>query len=144
MFVCSVTCIHNRNIQVPRNVVWRAGSRVAYDKAIRPHRIQIECCVKKRLALFQARRFCLKIQRICAKTRSGRAKTDASARRIFKKCESNCFSAKRCKFFQRVTLNFLEWLALIEKKSKFVRAERFQSQKIAKTGRHISSGGNLI
>src|SRR5215813_1645033 len=144
MFVCSVTCIHNRNIQVPRNVVWRAGSRVAHDKAIRLHRIQIESCVEKRLAFFQAGSFGLQIHRVCAQARSCRAKTDAGTRRIFKKCESNGFSAQSRKLFQRMALDFLEWLALIEKKSKFVRAERFQSQEIAKTGRHISSGANLI
>ena len=43
-----------------------------------------------------------------------------------------------------MALDFLKWLALIEKKSKLVRGKRFQSQEIAKTGRHISYGENLI
>ena len=42
-----------------------------------------------------------------------------------------------------MALDFLERLALIEKKSKFVRGERFESQEIAETGRHIWSGKNL-
>jgi len=34
-------------------------------------------------------------------------------------------------------LDFLERLALIEKKSEFVRRERFQSEQVAETVRHI-------
>jgi len=36
-----------------------------------------------------------------------------------------------------VFLDFLEWLALIEKKSQFVRRERFKRKQVTKPMRHI-------
>src|SRR5215813_2746595 len=36
-----------------------------------------------------------------------------------------------------MALDLLKWLGLVEKKSNFVRGERLQSKKIAKTVRHV-------
>jgi len=71
-------------------------------------------------------------------------KLDARACGILKKCERDRFSAQRREFFQGMALDFLERFALIEKKSKFVRGERFKSQEIAETRRHIGPAKTSI
>ena len=83
------------------------------------------------------------MDQVRAEAGSRGAKTDARACGIFKKRERDGFSAQRREFFQRMALDFLEGFALIEEKSKFVRGERFKSQEIAETRRHIWSGKNL-
>src|SRR6266705_1582012 len=131
MLVRAVARVYYRNIQVPRHVIRRARRRVPHHQAIRFHRIQVENRIEKRLALFQAGRFRLQVHRVRAEPRCGCSKADSRACRRFEKRQRHRLPAQRCQFFQGMLLNFLEGFALVEKKSEFVRVERFESQQIA-------------
>src|SRR5213075_1879953 len=115
-----------------RHIVRRARRCVPHHQAIRLHGVQVERRIQQRLALLDARRFGLQIHRVRAQPRRRRSKADARARRIFEKRQRHGFSAQRRQLFQRVLLDFLERFALVEKKSEFVRRERFESEEIAK------------
>src|SRR5215472_3133587 len=131
MLVRAVTCIDNRNVQVPRNVIGSSRSRVPHHQAIRLHCVQIECRVEERLALLDARSFGLQIHRVRAQAGRRRSKADARTRGILEKRERHGLAAQRCQLFQGMLLDFLERFALVEKKSEFVRRERFESEQIA-------------
>ena len=66
MFVGAVAGVHHRNVQMPRNVMRRAGSRVPHHQAIRLHGVEIEDRVEERLALLQARGLGLQVHGVCA------------------------------------------------------------------------------
>ena len=71
--------------------------------------------------------------------RSSRTEADARACGAFEKGQRNGFPAQGCQFFQRMALNFLKGLALVEKKSEFLRGKRLKRQEIVKAIRHIET-----
>src|SRR6266849_1873877 len=108
-----------------------------HHKTVRLHGIQIVRGVQQRLAFLQAGRLGLQIHRVRAQPRSRRPKAQPRARRIFEKRQHHRLSTQRRQLFQRIFLNFLERLGLIEKESQLVRGEQFQCQQIAKAVGHI-------
>src|SRR6266702_4411940 len=54
---------------------------------------------------------------------------------MFEEGKRHRLATQRRQLFQRVPLDFLERLALIEKKAKFVRRERFEGEQIAEAVR---------
>ncbi len=127
----AVAGVHHRNVQMPRNVMRRAGSRVPHHQAIRLHGVEIEDRVEERLALLQARGLGLQVHGVCAEPRGSGPKTNARARRGFKEGQRHGLAAQRRQLFQGVPLNFLKRLALVEEKAQFVRSKRFEGQQIA-------------
>src|SRR5258708_38634192 len=111
--------------------IGRGGGGVPHHEAVGVHGIQVENRVQQSLALLQAGGLCLQVHGVRAEPRCRRPKADARARRSFEKRQRHRLSAQRRQFFQRMLLNFLKGLALIEKKSEFVRGERFEGQQIA-------------
>ena len=102
-----------------------------HHQAIRLHGVEIENRVEQRLPLFQAGGLRLQVHGVRAEARGGGPKADARARGSFEERQRHGLPAQRRQFFQRMLLNFLERLALVEKKAKFVRGERFEGQQIA-------------
>jgi len=137
MFVSAVAGVDDRNIEMARDKVGGTGGRVAHDQTIRFHGVQRVHGVEKRLAFFQAGRFRLEIHSVRAETGGGGAEADACARGVFEECQCDGFAAERSEFLERIALDALKGPALIEKKSEFVRGERFKSQKVAEAKSHI-------
>ncbi|OLB32187.1 MAG: hypothetical protein AUH13_04975 [Acidobacteria bacterium 13_2_20CM_58_27] len=131
MLMGAVARVDHRNIQVPRHVIGRPGRRVPHHQAIRLHGVQVERGVQQGFALLDTRRLGLEIHGVRAQPRRRGSKADARARRVFEKRQRHGLAAQRRQLFQRVFLDFLEWFALVEKKPKFVRRERFESEQIA-------------
>src|SRR2546423_11604973 len=93
--------------------------------------------VEQRLAFFQAGSLRLQVHGVRAKPSGRCTEADARARGILKKRQRHRFSAQRGQLFERMPLDFLEGLALIEEKSQFVRGKRFEGEEIAEAVRHI-------
>src|SRR5208282_448710 len=89
------------------------------------------------LALFQAGSLGLQVHRVRAKPRSRRAETQPRACGILEESEHHGLAAQRGELLQRVALDFLERLSLIENESEFVRGKRFEGEQITKTIGHI-------
>jgi hypothetical protein len=110
---------------------------MTHDKTIGLHGVESVYGVEQGFAFFQTGRFGLEVHRVRAETGGGGAEADARTRGIFKEGEGYGFAAKSGEFFERMALDFLKRLALVEKKSKFVRDERFESEKVAKAVGHV-------
>jgi hypothetical protein len=136
MLVGAVAGVDDGNIEMARDKIRRARGGVAHDETVGLHGVESVNGIEEGFALFQAGGFGLKVHGVGAQTRGGRAEADARARGIFEEGEGDGFAAEGGEFFQRMTLNFLEGLALIEKKGEFVRGERFEGEKIAEVARH--------
>ena len=91
----AITCVDHWNIEVARDVIGSAGCRVAHDKAIGFHGVQVEGCVEQSFALFQAGSLGLQIHGVRAKPRSRGTEADASTRGSFKKRERDRLAAQR-------------------------------------------------
>ena len=137
MFVRAVTCVNHGDVQVARDKVGGAGRGVTHNQAIRLHGVECLHGVEEGFAFFHARRFRLQVHRVRAETGGGGAEADACAGGVFKEGQSHRFAAKGSEFFERITLDCLKGPALVEKKSQFVRGERFESQKVAEAMGHI-------
>ncbi len=131
VLVRAVAGVDDGNIEMASNEVGSAGGSVAHDEAIGLHGVKRLHSVEKRFAFFQAGGFCLEVHRVGAESGGGRAEADARASGIFEKGESDGFAAEGGKFFERMPLDFLKGPALVEKKSEFLRRERFKRQEIA-------------
>ena len=91
-----------------------ARSGVADHDSVRPHGFERPHRVNQRFAFFQAGGFGLEIHRVRAEARSGGGEADARARGRLEESECDRLSAKRGEFFERMALEFLKWLRLIE------------------------------
>src|SRR5579859_2921733 len=136
MFVGAVARIDHGNVEMTRDVIGGARSGVAHDQAVGLHGVQVEGSVEQGLAFFKAGSFGLQVHGVGAEARSGGGEADAGTGGIFKKRQRHGFTAQCGEFFQRVALDFLKGLALVEKKNQFGRGERLQSQKITKAIAH--------
>src|SRR5258708_5124680 len=136
VLVRPVAGVGDGDIERPRDEIHSARSGVAHDETIRLHGVESVSGVEQGLAFFQAGDFRLEVHGVGAQTRGGRAKADARARGIFEECEGDGLAAEGGEFFQRVTLNFLERLALIEKKSELVRGKRLKGGQMPEVVRH--------
>ena len=133
MFVRAVASVDDGNLEMARDKVGCAGSGVTHHQAVRLHGVESVNGVEKRLAFFHAGGFRLKVHGVRAETRRGGAETDARARGVFEEGEGHGFAAKGGEFLKRIALDGLKGPALVEKKSEFVRGERFESQKVAES-----------
>ena len=124
----AVAGVDDGNIEMAGDKVGCAGGGVAHHQAIGLHGVQRVNGVEEGFAFFHAGRFRLEIHGVRAEAGGGGAKTDARASGVFEKGESDGFAAESGKFFESIALDGLEGPALIEKKSEFVRGERFESQ----------------
>jgi hypothetical protein len=143
MLVCAIPGIHYRYFQVARHKIRGPRRRVSHHKAIRLHRIQIVGRVQQGFAFFQARRFRLKIHCVCAKARSRGAEAQARSRGILKERQDDSFASQCRQFLEWVALDFLERFRLVENKSNFFCAERFDREQIAEAVVHIDSRKKL-
>src|SRR5208337_141862 len=110
---------------------------MAHHETVRLHGVQVVGGVQQRLALLQARGSRLQVHGVRAEARGGRAETQARARGVLEKGQHHGFAAQRGELLQRVALDFLEWLGLIENESEFVRGERLKGEQITKAIGHI-------
>src|SRR6202521_6436211 len=131
MFVRAIARIDHGDVQMAGDEVRSPGSSVAHNQAVRLYCIQRVDRVEGGFSFFEAGGFGLEVHRVRAEPGGGRPKADARARGVFEKGQRNSFSAQGRQLFQRVPLNFLEWLALVEKEGEFVRGERFESEQVA-------------
>ncbi len=136
VLVRPVAGVDDGDIKMARDEIHSARSGVTHDETIRLHGVESVDGVEQGFAFFQAGDFSLEVHGVGAQTRGGRAKADARACGIFEECEGDGLAAEGGEFFQRVTLNFLERLALIEKKSELVRGKRLKGEKMAEVVRH--------
>src|SRR5579859_595156 len=137
MLVHAVAGVDDGNLEMAGDEIRGAGRRVAHDQAVRLHGVQRMNGIQEGLAFFQARGFRLQIQCIGAEARSCGAEADARARGIFKESQGDGFTAQGGEFLKRIPLNSLKILALVEKKTKLVRVERFERQHVAEAVVHI-------
>src|SRR5579859_831799 len=137
MLVSAVAGIDDGNIEMARDEIGGSGSGVAHHQTIGLHGVQRVHGIEKRLSFFHAGRFRLEVHRVRAETGCGGAEADACARGVFEEGQCDSFAAESSEFLERISLDCLKRPALIEKKSEFVRGERFESQKISKTKSHI-------
>ena len=133
----AVAGVNHGNIQVPRDEVGSAGGCMTHDQAIRLHGVECLHGVEERLPFFHAGGFRLQVHGVRAEARSSGAEADASSSGVLEKGQSDRFAAKGSEFFERIALDGLKGPALVEKKSQFVRGERFESQKVAEAMGHI-------
>ena len=89
---------------------------MADHDAVGPHRFERANRVDQRFALLQARRFGLQSHRVRAEARGGGREADARARGSLEERDGDGLAAQRGQFFQRMALEFLEGLGLIENK----------------------------
>ena len=137
MFVRAVAGVDDGDVEMAGDEIGGAGGRVAHDEAIGLHGVERLDGVEERFTFFQAGGFGLEVHGVGAEARGGSAEADACARGVFEERESDGFAAKGGEFFERIALDGLKVPALIEKKSEFVRGERFKRQEIAETEGHI-------
>ena len=133
----AVAGVDDGNIEMAGDKVGGTGSRVAHDQAVGLHGVQGVHGIEKRLAFFQAGGLRLEVHGVRAETGGGGGEADARARGVFEESQSDGFAAESSEFLERISLDGLKGPALIEKKSEFIRGERFESQKVAKAEGHI-------
>src|SRR3970282_1175327 len=100
--------------------------------------------IEQRLALLQARRFGLELHRIGAQPRGSRRKADARARGRLEKGHRHRLAAQGGQLLQRVTLDFLERLGLVEKKSDVLSGERFDAEQVTQAVWHSGPRSGLF
>src|SRR5260370_24049838 len=132
MLVRAIARVHHRNIKMPGHIIRGSRRRMPHHQAVRLHGVQIECGVQQRLAFLDAGSLGLQVHSVGAEPRRGRSKADARARGVLEKRQCHRLSAQRRQFFQWMLLDFLKGFALVKKKIKFVRGERFESEEVAK------------
>ena len=77
---------------------------------------------QQRFAFLQARRFGLQVHLVGAQPRGGGGKTDSRARGRLKESQRDGFAAQRGEFLQRMPLEFLERLRLVQEERLSARA----------------------
>ena len=116
MFVRAVAGVQHGNLQALGDEFGRAGRAVANHDAVGTHRFERANRVEQRFALLQAGGFGLQIHGIGAEAGGGGGEADARARGGLEKGHGDGLAAQRGQFLQRMALEFLEWLGLIENK----------------------------
>ena len=130
MLVRAVAGIENGNFEALGDEFRRAGRCVANDDSIGAHGLERANRVDERFALLQARGFGLQRHGVRAEPGGGGGEADARARGRLEKGDGDGLAAQRGKFFQRMALEFLEGLGLIENKSNLLAAEVFGSEQV--------------
>jgi len=136
VLVRAIAGVDNGNIEVAGDKIGCSRGSVPHHQAIRLHRVQRVNGIEQRFAFFDAGGLGLQIHGVRAEPRSRGAETDAGARGIFEESEGHRLAAESGQLFQRMALDFLKGLGLVEKKGDFVRGERFEGEEITKTRRH--------
>src|SRR5271156_906737 len=136
MFVRAVTCVHDRNAETLGDKFRSARGTVANHDAVWAHGFQRPKRIEQRLALFQAGRFGLQIHGVRAQASRSGGEADARTRGILEKRQRDSFAAQSGQFFQRVTVEFLEWLGLIENKRYLLAGEVFDSKQVLQALQH--------
>jgi hypothetical protein len=95
--------------------------------------------IQKRFTLFQAGGFGLQVHGICTEPRGSRTEADARTRGAFEEGQCYSFATQGGELFERMALDFLKGLALVQKKSEFLRGKRLKRQEIVKAIRHIET-----
>src|SRR5689334_16005810 len=116
VLVEAVASIDYGHIHAGSDELGGARGTVAHDDCIGLHCKQRMDRIHQRFALFQAGGFGLEIHGVRAEARGGGGKTDPRARRGFEKEESDSLAPKRGEFLERMALEFLKRLRLIQQK----------------------------
>jgi hypothetical protein len=130
MLVHAVPGIEDRHVHALGDEGGGAGGGVTNHEAIRPHGFERADGIDERFALLQARRLGLQGHAIGAQPRRSGGEADPRARGRLEKRQGDGFAAQGGQFFERVTLEFLKWLGLIENKKYLGLGESFNSEQV--------------
>ena len=130
MLVRAVARVEHGNFEALGDEFRRAGRAVADHDAVGTHGFDGADGIDQRFALFQAGGFRLQSHRIGAEARRGCGEADARARGRLEESDGDRLAAESGEFFQRVTLEFLKGLGLIENKSDLLAGEVFDSEQV--------------
>ena len=130
MFVGAVAGVEHRNFQTLSDEFRRAGGSVADHDAVGAHGFESADGIDERFALFQAGGFGLEGHGVRAQPRGGGGEADARARGGFEEGDGDRLAAEGGEFFQRMALEFLEGLGLIENKCNLFAGEVFGSEQV--------------
>src|SRR5579862_7587699 len=130
VLVGAVAGVEHGDFQALGDEFGGAGGGVADHDAVGAHGFEGADGVDQRFALFQAGGFGLQGHGVGAETGSGCGEADASAGGGFEEGDGDGLAAEGGEFFQRMALEFLERLGLVENKCNLFAGEVFRSEQM--------------
>jgi len=144
MFMCPIARIQHRAIHLLRQQVDRTGRRMPHDQQVGVHRVQRQCGVDQRLALFHAGCLHRHVHHVRTQPQARQFETGLRAGRVFE--EHVDLRHARQHVLVRHTGAVVRGIAVgqIEQRRDLVRLEMFDGQKVAGAKGHgaVTSDAN--